>query len=283
MSEFREVCSDRPKLSRLPLLPVSSVLRAYQSSKNRLIVSDYDGTLTQLQSLPQLASPSPQVLSLLEQLSTDPRNTIIIMSGREKRFMEMWFGRLRVGLAAEHGFFYRLPGEQHWHSAESDVDLSWKEVVLPIMQYFTDRTPGTYIEDKEISLTWHYRDADPHFGVWQAKDMQIHMEDVLATLPIDIWQGNNMVEVRYRNASKASVVDEVYRWFRDQIASGELSKVDFVLSIGDDRSDEEVFSTMKHWKQVAVAYASGHQPGPGSPSACTCVTRSLIVNGRASD
>lgn len=38
-----------------------------------------------------------------------------------------------------------------------------------IPQYFTERTPGTYIEKKESSLTWHYRDADPNFGSWQAR------------------------------------------------------------------------------------------------------------------
>ena len=68
----------------------------------------------------------------------------------------------------------------HW---EEILDTSWKDVVRPIMQYFAERTPGTYIESKESSLAWHYRDADPHFGAWQAKDMQIHMEDVMSTLP----------------------------------------------------------------------------------------------------
>lgn len=47
-------------------------------------------------------------------------------------------------------------------------------------------------------MTWHYRDADPHFGLWQAKDMQIHMEDVLSNLPLEILQGNRMVEVRHQ-------------------------------------------------------------------------------------
>ncbi|CAN0022282.1 unnamed protein product [Heterosigma akashiwo] len=58
------------------------------------------------------------------------------------------------------------------------------------MTYFKDRTPGTYIENKQSSLTWHYADADPHFGGWQAKDMQMHMEDVLSNLPLEILQSN---------------------------------------------------------------------------------------------
>ena len=86
--------------------------------------------------------------------------------------MEKWLGRLKVGLAADFGFCHRAPGSEEWTSLGRDLDTSWKDVVRPIMQYFAERTPGTYIESKESSLAWHYRDADPHFGAWQAKDMR---------------------------------------------------------------------------------------------------------------
>lgn len=85
-----------------------------------------------------------------------------------------------------------------------------------------------------------------------------------------------MVEVRYRNASKGSVVEEVARWLRDQIASGESAKVDFVLSLGDDRSDEEVFSMVKAWKERAAAESSEFVSLPGSPEACMSVLLSLL-------
>jgi trehalose-6-phosphatase len=115
-------------------ISMRQVIQAYQSSRNRLFISDYDGTLTHLQSLPQLASPSPQVISVLEQLCADPRNTCVCVSAREKRFMDMWLGRyilnvkpavycdkfiiqlcrLHIALAAENGFFFRLPDDDHW-------------------------------------------------------------------------------------------------------------------------------------------------------------------------
>lgn len=70
-------------------------------------------------------------------------------AGRERRFMDTWLGKLRAGLAAEYGFYYRLPEAKQWQCIGQDLDLSWKDVVRPIMQYFTERTPGTYIENKE--------------------------------------------------------------------------------------------------------------------------------------
>lgn len=213
VTDFSDVCDHPPLLSNLPRLPTVQVLRAYDNAINRLIVADYDGTLTQIQSLPQLATPAPKVTQLLETLASDPKNTVYVMSGRERKFMDKWLGKLRVGLAAEFGFCHRSPEDPpgEWTCLGRDLDTSWKDVVLPIMQYFYDRTPGTFIESKETSLAWHYRDADPHFGAWQAKDMQIHMEDVLVNLPLEIIQGNRLVEVRHVGVNKSLVLETVLR------------------------------------------------------------------------
>eukprot|EP00611_Tribonema_gayanum_P004565 TRINITY_DN1376_c0_g1_i1.p1 TRINITY_DN1376_c0_g1~~TRINITY_DN1376_c0_g1_i1.p1 ORF type:complete len:1060 (-),score=283.32 TRINITY_DN1376_c0_g1_i1:298-3147(-) len=277
MQEFREVCDKRKKgIDKLPTLPIKEVRHAYAEAKRRLIISDYDGTLTQLQSLPQLAGPPPFVTSLLENLCRDPKNTLFIISGRERRFMDRWFGNLRVGLAAEYGFYYRLPNQDQWQCAGQGLDLTWKNVVHPIMQYFTERTPGTYIENKESSLTWHYRDADPHFGLWQAKDMQINMEDSLSNMPLEILQGNRMVEVRHQAANKSFVADRVLKAMSEPAARAEHGEVDFVLCVGDDRSDEDMFTMVQRLRDQARAsppspemrgMAAGRMPSGASLSA----------------
>ncbi len=87
------------------------------------------------------------------------------------RFLESWLGKLKVGLAAEYGYSVRMPGAATWEQIGEEIDLAWKDLVRPIMSYFTERTPGTYMENKESTLAWHWKDADPHFGAWQAKDM----------------------------------------------------------------------------------------------------------------
>ena len=335
VSEFRDVCEHPPLLPKLPRLNAAEVLRAYERARARLIVADYDGTLTQIQSLPQLATPAPVVTQLLATLARDDRNTCYVMSGRERRFMDKWLGNLRVGLAAEFGFCHRAPDDPpgEWKSLGRELDTSWKDVVRPIMQYSAERTPGTYIESKESSLAWHYRDADPHFGAWQAKDMQIHMEDVLANLPLEIIQGNRLVECRHVGVNKSLVLEEVLRQGprrqplvqdddavattrRAQLSDDReaetdaathaaqqqpqavlrLSRVfsfspfpfekrdfmsprappftlpppqapefDFVLCVGDDRSDEDMYQLLKtyHSQRVdalATAEANGAQP-----------------------
>ncbi len=46
-----------------------------------------------------------------------------------------------------------------------------------VMQVYTESTDGSYLDVKESALVWHYKDADPDFGRWQAK--------VRHTLPAD--------------------------------------------------------------------------------------------------
>lgn len=134
VQELRTVCSNKPNLSKLPKLSFDIVRSAYERAKNRLIVADYDGTLTQLQSVPQLATPSPYITNLLDSLSKDPRNTVVIVSGREKRFMDTWLGKLKMALAAEYGFYYRMPDEDEWHTMVPEIDTSWRDIVRPILE-----------------------------------------------------------------------------------------------------------------------------------------------------
>lgn len=45
----------------------------------------------------------------------------------------------------------------------------WKEMVLPILQVYTESTDGSNIEAKDSALVWHYGAADPDFGHWQVR------------------------------------------------------------------------------------------------------------------
>jgi len=73
MSEFRDVILTKRSTVKLPHLNISRVVSAYEKAKNRLIISDYDGTLTKIQTLPQLAQPANALVEILRSYS---RHTI---------------------------------------------------------------------------------------------------------------------------------------------------------------------------------------------------------------
>jgi trehalose-6-phosphatase len=84
--------------------------------------------------------------------------------------LDQWFEGCGVGLSAEHGCFYRHPpqianlvAEENnvrpdcglWHQLIDIIDPSWRDTIRPLLQHYTERTPGSFIEDKEVML-WLY-------------------------------------------------------------------------------------------------------------------------------
>ena len=75
--------------NRLDKLDTAQLLGYYERSQRRLFLLDYDGTLVNYQSMEELAEPSPVLLSCLEDLTADPRNTVYIISGRNKNRLQV--------------------------------------------------------------------------------------------------------------------------------------------------------------------------------------------------
>ncbi|KAL2482834.1 hypothetical protein Fot_44278 [Forsythia ovata] len=238
-------------------LSVEHIVSAYKNTSSRLILLDYDGTM-----MPQdlvNKSPCQEVISVLNGLCNDPMNVVFIVSGRGKDSLEKWFSPCeRLGLSAEHGYFTRWTKNSAWESCGLAVDLSWKNLVLPIMEHYTEATDGSSIEQKESALVWHHQEADPDFGTWQAKELLDHLESVLANDPVVVKRGQHIVEVKPQGVSKGVVVENLMTTMRN---TGKPPN--FVLCIGDDRSDEDMFES------IASSVASRSLPDTAEVFACT--------------
>ncbi|XVE63423.1 hypothetical protein DITRI_Ditri07aG0019500 [Diplodiscus trichospermus] len=209
----------------------------YRRTNSRLILLDYDGTMMPPSSVNK--GPSEEVISVLNQLCDDPKNIVFIVSGRDRDTLSNWFSSCqKLGIAAEHGYFTRWTRDSLWETYRA-MDLSWKEVVEPIMQLYMEATDGSYIENKESAIVWHHQDADPDFGLWQAKELNDHLENVLANEPVVVKRGQQIVEVKPQGLSKGIVVENLISTMRSRGKSP-----DFLLCIGDDRSDEDMFESI---------------------------------------
>ncbi|KAH7443383.1 hypothetical protein KP509_02G031900 [Ceratopteris richardii] len=219
-------------------LSFEHITSAYRRTKNRLILLDYDGTMVPCNAIDK--TPTFEVISVLNSLCTDPSNLVFIVSGRSKDVLQDWFSPCkRLGLSAEHGFFNRWQQDQEWTTSVCISDFSWKEVVYPVLKRYTESTDGSSIEVKESALVWHYQDADPDFGSWQARELQDHLESMLANKPVVVKSGHYIVEVKPQGISKGTVAEEL---LLSLVKAGKPPE--FVLCIGDDRSDEDMFESI---------------------------------------
>ncbi|KAG0263759.1 threalose-6-phosphate phosphatase [Mortierella polycephala] len=220
-----------------PYLDVSILVNEYKNAKKRLLMFDYDGTLTPIRKTPGAAVPQKHMLKALAALAKDPNNVVWVISGRDQNVLEEWLGGIEnLGFSAEHGSFMRQPGSKKWINLTESLDMSWKNDVIEIFTYYTERTQGSFIEHKRSSLTWHYRMADPEFGAFQAKECQNHLENaVLSKLPVEILVGKKNLEVRPTVVNKGEIVKRLL---------SQHPEAEFVLCAGDDKTDEDMFRAL---------------------------------------
>ncbi len=210
--------------------------REYGRAATRLILLDYDGTLVPFESLPEKATPPKALLSLLSKFTDDERNSIYLVSGRDRNQLAEWFSPLpRLGLSAEHGLFLKRPVEIDWLALENPPPTEWLADLLPILEEYTRRTPGSFIETKTHSLAWHYRDADPEFGEWQAHEIALHIDHSASKFPIEPLFGNRVLEIRPRGIHKGKILRYI---------AGDSGLPRFILAFGDDATDEDLFAAL---------------------------------------
>ncbi|KAI5059312.1 hypothetical protein GOP47_0025631 [Adiantum capillus-veneris] len=201
---FRIVSLD-PSFRKLSIEHITS---AYKSTTNRVILLDYDGTMVPCNSIDK--TPSSEIINVLNALCADPNNLVFIISGRSRHILHDWFSPCKLlGLSAEHGYFNRRHQDGEWELPIRLSDFSWKEVVEPVLKRYTESTDGSSIEAKESALVWHYQDADPDFGSWQAKELLDHLESMLANKPVAVKSGHHIVEVKPQGVSKGIVAEEL--------------------------------------------------------------------------
>ncbi|XP_009411218.2 probable alpha,alpha-trehalose-phosphate synthase [UDP-forming] 7 [Musa acuminata AAA Group] len=228
---FRVVALD-PNFRKLS---VDGIVSAYDKARSRAIFVDYDGTLVPQTSINK--QPSAEIIRIINALCADKKNVIFVVSGRGRDSLGKWFSRCKkLGIAAEHGFFMRWTRDNEWEACSQSTDFGWMQMAEPVMKLYTEATDGSYMETKESALVWHHQDADPGFGSAQAKEMLDHLESVLANEPVLVKSGQFIVEVKPQGVSKGLVAEKI---LSSMMEDGR--QADFVLCIGDDRSDEDMF------------------------------------------
>ncbi len=210
----------------------NEIIAGYKNANSRILFLDYDGTLVPFFTSPAGAIPDPELLSLLEKLAADPKNDAVLTSGRGRDFLEKHFSAIRITLVAEHGAFIKKPGEE-WKTFVS-LSNDWKQQIRPLLELFSDRTPRSFIEEKEHSLVWHYRKSDAEFASIRAIELKNNLMHLIANLNLGILESDKALEIKNIESNKGKIASNL-------IAK---KKYDFVIGIGDDNTDEDLFSAL---------------------------------------
>jgi trehalose 6-phosphate synthase/phosphatase len=209
------------------------ILQKMKAAEKRLFFFDYDGTLMPFARHPLLAAPEQPILQILQALSSRPGNELVIISGRDRHTLDQWLGSLPVTIVAEHGAIVKYPGKG-WQ-ALTTVDNEWKKDILPTLELFAKRSHGSFIEQKEHSIAWHYRNMEKQLGFSRSRELLQNLTSMLANTALQVLDGNKVIEIRSANFNKGMVAKTI----------SAQQQAGFILCMGDDKTDEDMFTAMQ--------------------------------------
>jgi len=246
LTEIKKV-QQRISIHKLNAPGLKKLALDYHQSKNRLLLLDYDGTLVSFADRPEKAGPDAELLTLLEMLARDPRNNLVIISGRDRNTLLHWLGSLDISLIAEHGAWIKGKN-QSWKVIESLHD-GWKATIRPILELYSDRTPGSAIEEKDFSLVWHFRRSNPELAYIRSQELKDTILNFTTNLNIGVYEGSKIIEVKNIHINKGRAAQI---WLEDP-------KWDFILAAGDDYTDEDLFSVLPDYAySIKIGYSISH-------------------------
>lgn len=211
-----------------------TLINDYQKAKRKIIFLDYDGTLVSFVDNPENANPDKELINLLTELTEDSSVHLVIISGRDHLTLDKWFWDIKASLVAEHGVWIKKRFKK-WKISKKMND-SWKEQIKPYLKAYTEILAGSFFEEKSHSLVYHFRKSDKLHSEIIANEITADLKDITARMNLHVLRGNNIVEIRNIDVDKGTSVKE----FSPEI------NYDFILSIGDDWTDEDMFKALPH-------------------------------------
>jgi len=209
-----------------------SIINRFAKTHKRIIFLDYDGTLVEFKSNVEQAKPDAALYHILDQLTSDPANDVVLISGRKHENLDEWFGHLPIYLVAEHGAWFKQQNTQ-WHKL-GGMSNNWKQDIFPVLDTYVDRTPGTFIEEKTYSLVWHYRKAQNGLGELRANELTNTLKYLASDKGLQLLPGNKVVEVKNMEINKGKAA----------LTLSEKKDYDFIIAFGDDYTDEDIFKSL---------------------------------------
>ena len=207
---------------------------AWQNAASRVIFLDYDGTLVPFHDHPSDSLLDTGTRRIIKRLATDPANTLFIISGRDRDFLESQFGDMEAaGLIAEHGFLIRPPSGE-WQQ-QIHVEDAWKQTIRELFRNYVENNPGCFIEEKESAIVFHYRTARNKAGGRVRPQISHEFEQIRRRFPaLELLNGDHVIEIKPGNFNKGNAA----------LAVLEDSRPDLILAAGDDLTDEQLFKQL---------------------------------------
>ncbi|MCX5707785.1 MAG: trehalose-phosphatase [Candidatus Omnitrophica bacterium] len=209
--------------------------------KALMLFLDYDGTLTPIVSRPELAILSAETRGLLRELSENESCKIAIISGRALSDVKEKVGLENLVYVGNHGLEIEGPKLKHVFF-EFDEFRAILDKVKTELAYVLSVFKGSFIEDKGLSLSLHFRMVSPGKLIALRTAVREALVHHVARNRIRVKRGKMVFEIR-----------PPINWNKGKVVLWLLARWEFVFAgkkaipvyIGDDATDEDAFTALK--------------------------------------
>lgn len=235
---------------KIPRLSQYSVSQGYSVSRKRLFLLDYEGTLSSYGSVNSTVIASTErIVNVLNELASNKRNIVYVMSGRTVRELELVFNRARgVGLIAENGCVLREPNAEEWLQFPDENKLQqWKGACKSIFKYYLERVEGSELEEFHCSLVFKYeKSKGDEVASRHAGDCANHINDACEQQRVKAVPTKDSVIIEHMDYDKSTAARHIFDKFHLE------QRPDFIFVAGNDRTDECVFRWAKECKDESI-------------------------------
>jgi trehalose 6-phosphate synthase/phosphatase len=229
LDRLNYISEKQKSFSSLPVdeIIIREMMQKYHHAKSRLIFLDLDESMLISDNFPFPSQLDRNIHKMLKTIIASNKNKVVCISGADTKTMEIWFDGLQVDLVAEHGMWTRKWG-QPWQTFD-DISNEWKYDIFPALEHFVKRTPGSFIEEKDFSLVWHYRKAETGLGAMRNRELTEHLKFLVSNMDLNVVEENMVVEIKSSLINKGRAVK---RWLEEHNAQ-------FVFALGGNNSSED--------------------------------------------
>ena len=203
-----------------------NIINLYKEAKKKALVLDYDGTLAPFRD--RMTKPEDTIIDMLSTLIKNGTE-ISILSGRSRKDLEAFFGKLPITLVAEQGAFVKKPN-QYWVYIMGYADTSFKNEVKKILDIYKDRAPEAFVEEEEYSIVFHYRGVPDEIAEPLSRELYMILTELTSNTQVDIVNISKGIIIRATGLNKGAYIYDLAK-----------ENYDFILFAGDDTIDEEAF------------------------------------------
>jgi len=203
------------------------------NTSNRILLLDYDGTLAPFRVQRDRALPYPEVAPLIDRIIASGTRVVLISGRAAKEVRHLCGIQHHPEIWGSHGLERLLPdGSYHIEQISSQEEAG----IANAAHYLRERGWEQHMEMKAGGVALHWRGLPESQAERMKQNVEQAWRELLLVYPLQLLNFDGGVEVRVQGKDKGKAVGAIL---------GESNPNAVIAYLGDDRTDEDAFRTLK--------------------------------------